>query len=457
MKKAFKLEDIPQVVDARFMPVVPGHPFYVDFENLRDDFQERTLIRKLNVLIRDGIYRYNYQPNVYHQSFLFFAGMRGSGKTSELAKVAQKLHTPDCFLVVTCNIDLELNRDALQYMDVLVFQLEQLIKCSYKAGISLDDSIVESLDQWFTERIVEINRSLASEGNAELEVGGESENPLSISGLMGKLLGFTAKIKVGLSGSYERASTIRTTLKNRFSDFASQFNLFIEQVNVKLRDQGVAQEVLFIVDGLEKTLSADVRRGIIIGEKERIAQIRAKTIFTLPIELQKETQRISQSLEIVMFPFIKIMERNGDYVEAAIGRFYEFVDKRIDKTLFESKETIRLAIECSGGSPRQLLRIIEAAAVEADETIGKITLTDMYRTVDRLGNATARFIEESEYGELKHLEAELSYGRPGKYGDTMQDLLEKEIVFEYNGGSYKRVNPLVQRSIFYKSYVLGND
>lgn len=454
MEKALRLEDIDAVVN-RSMPILPDHPFYVNFENLRDDFQERKVIRHLNVSQIDGQYRYNYQSDRYNKTFLFFAGMRGSGKTSELAKYAQKLNLPECFLVVTCNVDYELGKDRMQYMDILIFQLEKLIQRTEEVNLNVDDSILESMNRWFEDRVFEINKSLTADGNAELELGGESDNPFSVKGLIGSLLGFTAKLKMGLAGSLERATTIRTTLQNRFADFATQFNIFVEQVNAQLRKQKIAKEVLFIIDGLEKTLTADVRRAIVIGEKERLTQIHANTIFTLPIELMKEAQRIGQSLEIIMFPFIKIKERDGQIVQAAIDRFEEFVCKRIDHELFDSRETIRLAIDYSGGSPRQLLRIIEQAAMEANENVGKITQADMNRTLDLMSNAAARWLEGREYEELKKLREELAQGAPGQYGDTMQDLLEKEIVFEYNGGSYKRVNPLVERSKFYQYYVLN--
>ena len=39
MKKAKRLAEIDAAVD-KFTPVTPDHPFYVDFKNLRGDFQE---------------------------------------------------------------------------------------------------------------------------------------------------------------------------------------------------------------------------------------------------------------------------------------------------------------------------------------------------------------------------------------------------------------------------------
>ncbi len=452
MQKATQMDEIDAAVN-KFEPVTPNDEFYVDFKNLRGDFQERDVMRILNVTKPDGQYRFNYQSNRSNKTLLFLAGMRGSGKTSELAKYAQLLHSPDCFFVVTCNVDEELDMDNVQYMDILVFQLEKLLQKAAEAKLSLNDDILESMNEWFQERVREINRSLKAEGNAELEVS--NENPFSISGLLGKLLGVTTKLKLGLSGSYERAVAIRTTIKNRFPDFSIKFNTFIEQTNEQLRGEGKGQEILFIVDGLEKTMSATTRRAIIMDESNRIRQIKANTIFTLPIELMKEEQHIRNFSEIITFPFIKIVGRDGSMVQEAIHRFEEFICKRVIAELFDSIETIHLAIRYSGGSPRQLLRIIEQAGWQADTNIGQITNENMQRAIEKLGNATARYLEPADFAILKTLKADLDAGNPIGFDSSIQNLLEKEIIFEYNDGTYKRVNPLLEISKLYRHRVVG--
>lgn len=149
------MDEIDAAVN-KFEPVTPNDDFYVDFKNLRGDFQEQDVMRILNVTKPDGHYRFNYQPNRTNKTLLFLAGMRGSGKTSELAKYAQLLHSPDCFFVVTCNVDEELDMDNVQYMDILVFQLEKLLQKAEKANLTIDDDILESMNVWFQERV---NRS----------------------------------------------------------------------------------------------------------------------------------------------------------------------------------------------------------------------------------------------------------------------------------------------------------
>jgi hypothetical protein len=452
MKKANRLNEIDAAVN-KFQPVTPDHPFYVNFDNVRGDFQELELMRMLNVHVENGKYVFDYQPNVSNKTIVFLAGMRGSGKTSELARYAQRLDAPDCFFVVTCNVDEQLDMDRVQYMDIVIFQLEQLLAKAQEADLDLSDDIIDTMKKWFDERVVEINRSLKVDGSAEIEMS--TDKPFSIGSLIGQLLGVTAKVRASLSGNAERAEKVRQNFQNRFSDFAQKFNLFIELVNQQIRRKGKGREILFIIDGLEKTMSADTRRKIIMEESNRIRLLQVNTIFTLPIELMKEEQRIRQFGEIISFPFIKINERDNKECTNAVQLFESFVDKRIDTQLFESPEVIQMAIKYSGGSPRQLLRILEQANWFTQPDEGKITKANMQRAIEKLGNSFARYLEPADFQILKALKGDLEAGNPIGFDNNIQGLLEKEIIFEYNDGTYKKVNPLLEVSKLYQHHVLS--
>jgi len=269
---------------------------------------------------------------------------------------------------------------------------------------------------------------------------------------LGALLGTTLKLKAGLQGSAERAEKIRENLKNSFSDYYPQFNEFIEKVNDQLRKEGVAREILFIIDGLEKTFTPELRRRLILEESNRILKIKANTIFTLPIELIKEDAVIRLFSKPLIFPFVKVEERDGTPVKAAVERFKEFVYKRIDASLFVDEAVVEKAILFSGGSPLQLLNLLEAANWSLEEGQTRIDMTALDRSIARLANQIGRFVSEKEFGVLKKLQAELDEGNDIGFQVELQPLLEKNYVFEYNDGSYKGINPLVKESKYYKQY-----
>jgi len=258
-----------------------------------------------------------------------------------------------------------------------------------------------------------------------------------------------------LSGSKKDAQFIRTVFKNNFSDFAKKFNEFVAAVNDELQQRKRAKELLFIIDGLEKTASLDIRKKIIFEESNRIRQIKVNTIFTLPIELRPERQRLIAFSEVIAFPFVKIREKDGTIVEKAVERFVDFTYKRIDEKLFDSPETVRRAILMGGGSPREYLRILRYANLYADEEKGLIDGEAMEKAIKKLAAETPHYLTQDDLDKLKLLAEANKAGTPIPYGIQWQDALEKLIVLEYNDGTYKRVNPIVEASELYQRYVIG--
>ncbi len=441
-----KLDEIDQAV--RFNePIDVEHPFFTDFSNFRGEFEERLVYKNLNVKYTNNTFTFDARTNSANKSILFLGGMRGSGKTSELAKYAKNLHKTDCFFCVTCNLDEELDMNELEYMDILILQLEKLTEKLNETRLSMDTGIIQKMEKWFDERENEVKNELKTEMG--LELGLESE----IGGFFQQILKVFGKFKVGVNGSHERATSVRRILKNRFSEFSSIFNEYIEEVNIALRQYGIAQEVLFIIDGLEKTLSAETRYKVIINEQNRLQKIKAYTLYTLPIELMKERQQLNQFSNVEAFPFVKLLERKGERHEPAFERFTEFVYKRIDASLFENLAIVNEAIYYSGGSPRELLRILELSAFYADEDKGKIDKKALDKALQRLADQTSQYLTESMFAKLKEIKSNNEKGLDTPFDKEIQEMLEKILVMEYNSGSYKRVNPILELSNLYKQRV----
>ncbi|MEY3239789.1 MAG: hypothetical protein RIR11_1227 [Bacteroidota bacterium] len=442
-KKATTLAEVDNAVRLD-VPITPDHVFYTDFSDVRGDFEDKMIYSKLNVHSKTFIY--NREANQGNKALLFLSGMRGSGKTSELAKIAQKLNNKDCFFCVICNLDDGIDANDLEYMDILIFQLERLFEEAQKVDLELDKDIIGSLNSWFGERVNEVNKVIKKEGGFEVEIKAETPSIFSF-------LGIAAKLKANLSGSKENADKIRTVLKNNFKELSNKFNEFIEHVNILLRKKGIAKELLFIVDGLEKTATIDIRKKIVDEISDRISKIKVNTILTLPIELMPQRNRLQAFSEPISFPFVKIREKDGSIVEEAVSRFQDFVYKRIDASLFDSPDTVRKAILYGGGSPRELLRVLEYANMFADEDTNMIYLKDLEKGVKKLSAQTSQYVSSKDLEKLKILKEANEKGLQIPFDEDWQDLLEKLIVLEYNDGTYKRVNPVVEVSPLYQQYV----
>lgn len=447
MRKANDFYSIDQAV--RFNePIPPSHDFYTNFTEVRGKYRERMVYRTFGVAQKEGVYVFDFENNQNNRSLFFLGGMRGSGKTTELSKYAENLGSKNCYHVVTCNIDKELSLDDMEFMDILILILEKITKSLKEADVEVDGKAVKSLKKWFESRVVEINKGITGEAGIELGGGVQRE------GLFSALLGIFGEFKAGVSGSYERRTAIRSTLKNNFMDFAMKFNEYTEEAARAVRKKKKGKQILVIVDGLEKTWTADVRRKIIIDESNRLQQIDLNMIFTLPIELMKERQKIGQfATQVKSFPFIKLSDRKGEKIEAAYAAMREFVTKRIDESLFESTNIIEKCIEYSGGSPRELLKIIERAYFFSSEENAIIEEEALEEALVELANETAQFITPNEWEKVLKVRDNNKAGLDTDYDEVIESLLEKLIVMEYNDGTFKKVNPILTLSNLYKQKI----
>ena len=447
-RKAHTLEEVDNAVQFN-VPIDADHEFFTDFRDVRGDFEDRMIYKSLNVNPKTFVF--NRKINRGNKTLLFLAGMRGSGKTSELAKIAKKLQNPEGFFCVVCNLDTGLDVNDMEYMDILIFQLERLFEEihneDHKLNKFIDLGVVKSMKKWFEERVQEANKVIKAEGGFTVQV--EAGTP----SILKSFWGLTTKLRGSITGSKENAQKIRTVFKTNFREFALKFNEFIASTNYTLREHGIAKEILFIVDGLEKIATIDIRRKIVDHESNRLQQIKVHTIFTLPIELMSLRQKLITFSTVVSFPFVKICEKDGTIVEPAMERFIEFVYKRIDEKVFDNQETVRKAIQYCGGSPRELLRILEYAYLYADDDQGIIDATALNKGLKKLAAESSQYLSPEDLAQLQILKHNNAAGIPTPFGLGWQDLLEKLIIMEYNDGTYKRVNPVVEASQLYQQYV----
>ena len=190
-------------------------------------------------------------------------------------------------------------------------------------------------------------------------------------------------------------------------------------------------------------------------ETNRIRQIHANTLFTLPIELMRQRQILSQYFFVEMFPFVKIVDRNGNRVPEAFNRFRDFIYRRIDQKLFEAEDVVNEAIYYSGGSPRELLKIIKMSNVFADRSQGFICMAALKQALKRLANQTAQFIEPEQWAKIREVIRNNEKQLVTPFDEVVQGLLERIILMEYNDGTFKRVNPVLELSDAYRQLDIG--
>lgn len=423
--KATKFYQIQDAV-AFNNPIDNTNPFYTDFSGLRKDFSEKKLYRLLNISDNRDCNPLNTPQKI------FLRGHRGTGKTSELLSLKNNIKDTRCYFVVFVDLSNgELDVNNIDIVDILILLLEKLVTELEEDGATVSDDILKSFYDWYTQRITEINSSI--DASAQIEV--EAEVGLSIP-FFSKLL---ARTTGKLASSNETKETIRRVFTNKISDFSIKFNEFILSLKEIFQTNDKYQDLLFIVDGFEKIGSLENRKKVIIDDSVRFNEIATNMLITLPIELFEYSHVLESFSKIVSFPLISLDD-------AAKEKFKEFILKRVDESLFENTDVIDKIIHFGAGSPRETLRIIKEAYVEAEDEI--IDMDSVNNAINTMGKKQVKFLELDEINILK----EINDGKEISFGNVYANLLVEKIILEY-GDDMPQINPIILENEKFKRLI----
>jgi len=421
-KKATKLSEIQDAI-AFNNPIDNEHPFYTDFTGLRTDFSEDKLYRYLNIIDRDC------NP-LQKPVKIFLRGHRGTGKTSELLSLKNKIKDTNCYFVIFTDLsEGKLDTNNIEVVDILILLLEDLIHALEKENIEVGSDTLESFYNWYAERISEVNKSV--DITSKIKVEGEAKVTIPF---FSKLM---AQTTASLASTNKTKETVRNVFKPKISDFIFKFNYFILSMKeeFQLKDNGY-KDLLFMIDGFEKIGSLENRKKVIIDDSIIFDKIQSNLLMTLPIELFEHAGIIRTYARIIPFSLINI-ERD----EAKI-RVEEFILKRVDKDLFENQEVIDEIIKYGAGSPRETLRIIGEIYAETQSRI--LDMKSLRKVIRVIGEDQVNALKEQDLELLRDIYTNKDIMR----SDRKAELLVTKTILEY-GSENPKINPsLIENSKF---------
>ena len=415
--KATKATKANQILDATAYnnPIDNNHIFYTDFSGLRQDFNINSVYKRLNIINNDC-------NSLQNPRKLFLRGHRGTGKTSELLSLKNKIKDTQCYFVVFSDLSNgKLDPQNIEIVDILILLLEDLISDLEKDGAQVSENILQPFYDWYSQRIEEVNNSLdiSAQVSAEAEIGATIP-------FFSKLL---AKTTSKLGSTNTTKETIRRVFTNKISDFMIKFNEFILSLKEEFITIEKYQDILFIVDGFEKIGKSEDRKKILIDNSEQFNKIKTNMLITLPIELHEYEYILNSFANIIPFPLITLDDNAKDKLK-------EFILKRIDINLFESENSIDKIIEYGAGSPRETLRIIQEAYTLSDSDI--IDDKSINSAIKSLGKSYSTYLEEEEITILKKIYKDEYV----PFSSECANLLNEKVLLEYGDENY-RINPMV--------------
>ncbi|MBN1290386.1 MAG: hypothetical protein JXB48_00980 [Candidatus Latescibacteria bacterium] len=412
-------------------PLESNDPMRVDTESGRGKFNFTKLYRYLSVDTKTYQFQGNKPPK---KIYIAFCGHRGCGKSTELKRLASILDREGLFLVVFLNASEELDTNNLEYADVFMALAKKLIEKLEELSLSVNPIYIKKLESWFKQSII-VNAKIKDYA-MEIQAGVSAKSGIPFLGNI--FANITSKIKNNATYKEE----LREVVTNAFSLFAEGFNELITAIRDILPVQQNRQDILFIVDDLEK-LPMEKAKDIFINNINQLQQINSNFIYSTPIGMLSEGIQLQQFFQPFTLPMIKIVNKDGSNNPDGYKVLRDMIFKRADRSLFESESLVDKIIEYSGGNPRHVIHLLAYAYSHAENDIFDKEAVDS--AIDELAVLFQRFLTKEDYDLLCHID---------KTGDDTpseraRNLLYHLALLEYNAYWWKS-HPAVQKLTAYK-------
>lgn len=401
-----------------------GDPRYVD--TLKARGSERTYNHLARKFGWDPASNAFFPPSEKH---ILFFGHIGIGKTTELRRYAADLNASRRFYVVEVDVLAKLDRNNLQYTEVLMAMAETLLERLHGDGFDLGAEALEPLQRWFGN-VVE-TQATTKELSAELKTVAEGGG--GIPGLIKLLATFTAAFKTGSS----QKSEWRREIRNDFTPLAQAFNTLIRRAEAHLVREARAERLLFLIDGTDKMRGEDTQL-FFVQDAEQLLAIKTLVIYTAPLHL-KYDGRLGGKLDAnLVLPMMKLQERDGSRLEVGWSTMRRLLLLRADRCLFASEAEVDRLVEYSGGHPRELLRLLKLCCEVADDVIDAGVVQT---AIEKLAADYRYFLKPADYDLLKAID-----NNPAHSGndERAQELLHRLALLQYNDGTWRRSHPVVR-------------
>ncbi|MGI4795722.1 MAG: ATP-binding protein [Janthinobacterium lividum] len=411
----------------------PTDPRRVDTREARGS--QKTLgrlERKLGLLMESG----RFLPLT--QKHILFFGHVGTGKTTELKFYAAELKNTGWFLPVEVDVPGVLDRNNLQYADLLMAMAHALLQTLEQEGVALPNEGIKEIETWFAEKVA--TRGELKEFTSEIKAGGEASAGVPL----------LAKLFVNFSSAFKANATykeeLRRVIRNTFSQLAEAFNRLIRSAEATLEEKNGKSpvRVLFVIDGTDK-LRAEDRRRLFVDDTELLIAVDTLAIYTAPIALKYEDALVGRLDADLVLPMIKLQDAHGLRCEPGWRAMREILLKRADRSLFADEQDIERLIENSGGHPREMLRLLQLCCEFAGL---KIDAQVVEESIAQLASEYRRLLQPDDYKRLVQIDRNpLDVGND----EAVRRLLYCLALLEYNDGSWRRSHPVIRTLAGYQA------
>ncbi|MDQ2694603.1 MAG: hypothetical protein M3Z21_04350 [Pseudomonadota bacterium] len=396
-------------------PLLPGDPRYVDLITARGD----------EALARSVAWRIvNTRPPRFHRQLV--TGFRGGGKSTELRQLEYFL-LHNGYLPVYLDVEDGLDLGDLGYQDLMVAIARAVEETLRGHGVVLNASLLKDADRWLGERVLPDEQHDGLRHMLKAEQGNDARVPL-----------FTRLLTViggQLRSGGPRRQAIRQTLEQDWGVFMQVLSALLDDARQRLQYQHY-RDLVVIVDGLEKLRGGDpAALDLFVRHAGELKAPRCHLVYTVPVSLVFDAGlRDAFEAPTVVLPMVDHASAEG---RQALLRV---IKQRLDiDAVFSRREVAERLIAMSGGSLRDLLRLVRIACEGAQRGI---TAADGERAVRTLAREFDRLLGDEDLEALCRVAS-----RRRISGDAgFARLVRLRLVHEYqNDERWADLHPLLQQ------------
>ena len=438
LRKARDLEQVSLIAEPRPLSADTWNQ-YVQADAARGSSAVPKLIAKLQSAHGQG------QP-----VRVIFAGHRGCGKSTELARVSHAIREDYAGEVV--RVDERYNLPSLDYRQLLFLCADVLMQYVLRnqadpaptKKIAISDDQLTVLRSWFDE---ETKKEVATSGQ---KFEGEAGANLNFLGAL--FARFSGKIFSG--GDTQR--TVSVYIERRLDTLSQNMAILVRAIETAI----APRRLLLILEGLDKIESLKQGRDLFIDQRSSLLQIPCSVVFTFPIRLWYEPDgAISGYDHRCLLPMIPVraapespdLSAADAESKAEEGRktLREIVLARMDESLI-ARDALDHLVDRSGGVIRDLLYMLRDASLNA-RLAGRpqISLADSKAASRQLRSDYARSLSAGSEIKVEDIRAVLGHPEDWPRRETSSNvafkvLLQSLCILEYNGDTWHDLHPLIR-------------
>ncbi len=433
------MKDVANVVVVR--PLDLGDPRYVDLSRGRRTDE----LKLLRICLQD----HDAGKNAFAK--IAFTGHRGCGKSTELLRLEHDL-CAQFFPLHFYATHEEVLAD-YDYADLFLWLADDLVRKFHEQQIPLDPQLAEDMAMWFAQVTVEDVESVKK----QVELSTEAEAKAK-TGMYWLSLGLLARLKSMVVGNHEQRTRIRRNLQSYSSELIRRFNLLLDNAHFALEKAAKPANLLIVVNNLDR-LSPGVAATLFFDSGDLLKLPRAHFVYTVPIATMLALRSIGTVFEhYFTLPMVKVRQPNGKSYSPGTQALTQLLSARIDlDAVFATNGVVRKLVEMSGGSVRDLMRLIDYAQLIARaEDREFIDMDSAKRSVAKLRLYFEQLLVPAasyfpRLARIHHVKNDGS--RPQDDSEKIRNdreflsqLLFNGSVLEYDGGeSWYDVHPIVQQ------------